>query len=149
MDDDREPCATAALRKASPMWGLPEADLLGVDNGHHFHHGWHIGWVWGTDAERGTFLDVLSEHRHPGMSAARFFADGSIEHIDLPTTMRLVGKTPAEDARLEREFIEHNRRSYEDLRQRGLLPPRGANLTSQEINEYLTSGADVRAASSE
>lgn len=46
----------------------------------------------------------------------------------------------AKDAEIERRFYERNRAAYEWLRARGLLPPEGANLGSQDINEFLLKG---------
>ena len=124
-------------------WGITVRELLAQANGHHFFQGWHIGWVWGVGEDGRTFLDLLSEHRMAGMGAARYFADGTSEPRDTPQEFRLVGKTPEEDAELERAYFDHNRAAHASLRERGLLPPHGANLGSQEINEFLRSGGDT------
>ena len=117
--------------------------LLAEDGGHAFGHGWHVGWAWGRDAARGIYLDHLWEHRMAGMSAARWWQDGERESITTPAEMRLVSPDPEEDARRERDYVEHNRRAYAELRERGLLPPAGRNLGSQDVNEYLrTRGTD-------
>lgn len=102
--------------------------------------GMHIGWAWGEDERSRTYLDFLSEHRHPGMQAQRYFADGRMEPIAVPASMRAVSSDPAEDAEIEREFFESNRAAYADLRDRGLLPPGGENVGSQDIDEYLLKG---------
>ena len=65
---------------------------------------------------------------------------GATEPIAVPAEARTVSPDPAEDAKLEQEFLEQNRAAYEELRDRGLLPPQGANLVSQDINEYLLTG---------
>jgi hypothetical protein len=54
--------------------------------------------------------------------------------------MRAASPDPAEDAEIQRDFFESNSAAYADLRDRGLLPPKGENLGSQDINEYLLKG---------
>lgn len=142
MDDCKLRCAEAALLHVPESYRtIGASDLTAVANGHHFHRGMHLGWAWGEN-EHGCFLDFLSEHRMAGMSAARFFGDGSSEPIETPAEFRISVIDPDEDAELERAYVERNRASYGDLRERGLLPPVGANLGSQDINEYLRSDED-------
>ena len=112
--------------------------LMGDENGHAFDDGGlHIGWAWGLDARRGDYLELLWEHRMAGINASRYWPDGSIDRIPTPAELRLVSSDPVEEARLVAEYFEHNRRTYADLRERGLLPPEGDNAGSQDINEYL------------
>lgn len=140
MDPDRLRLAEAALRAAPSDYlaVTPEVVAL-VDNGRSFHRGMHIGWAWAKD-RRGCLLDFLSEHRMAGMSAERFYADGTSEHLETPASMHQVTGDAAKDAEIERRFFERNRAAYEWLRARGLLPPEGANLGSQDINEFLLKG---------
>lgn len=140
MDDERLLCAETALR------GVPEeyrtvtaADVAEQESGHSFHRGMHIGWAWGEENGR-VCLDFLSEHRHPGMSAARFFLDGRVVGIPTPFSMRQVLPDPVANAESERRFFEDNRAAYADLRRRGLLPPEGDNYLSQDLNEHLLKG---------
>lgn len=143
MDEERLRCAQAALRQVPDDYRTVDAaDVAGEERGHSFHHGMHVGWAWGEDEHGRTYLDFLSEHRHPGMHAERFFTDGRTEPIPTPASMRQVSTDPVEEAELERRFVETNRAAYADLRARGLLPPAGENLLSQEINEHLTTGSD-------
>ena len=141
MNPDRLRCAEAALRTVpeDSLAVTPEAVVV-VDNGHSFHRGMQVGWAWAED-RRGCFLDFLSEHRMAGMSAQRFYADGTSEHLETPASMHQVTGDAAKDAEIERHFFERNRASYEWLRARGLLPPEGANVGSQDINEFLLKGA--------
>ena len=112
--------------------------LTGQENGHAFDRGGlHIGWSWGLDARRGDYLDLLWEHRMAGINASRYWPGGSIDRIPTPFELRQTSKDPVEEARLVDEYLEHNRRAYADLRERGLLPPVGDNAGSQDINEYL------------
>ena len=141
MDGERLRCAELALRTVPEDYRTVQgADVAGLESGHSFYRGMHIGWSWGVDERGRTYLDFLSEHRHPGMAAARYFADGRNEPIAVPAEARTVSPDPAEDAKLEQKFLEQNRAAYEELRDRGLLPPQGANLVSQDINEYLLTG---------
>lgn len=148
MTDERLRCAETALRQVPEDYRKVNAtDVAGRERGHSFHHGMHIGWAWGEDERGRPYLDLLSEHRHPGMQAARYFPDGRTEPIATPTSMRVVSPDPAEDAEIERAFSESNRAAYADLRDRGLLPPEGENIASQDINEYLLKGGSPTAAS--
>ena len=120
---------------------MDAAEVASQERGHSFHRGMHIGWAWGEDERRQPYLDFLSEHRHPGMQAVRYFTDGRTDPIATPASTRAVAPDPAEDAELERQFFENNTAVYADLRSRGLLPPEGVNVGSQDINEYLLTGA--------
>lgn len=149
MNDERRRCAETALRLVPEEYRkVDAADVAGQERGHSFHRGMHIGWAWGEDEYGRSYLDFLSEHRHPGMQAGRYFTDGRTEPIATPASMRAVSSDPAEDAEMEREFFESNRAAYADLRNRGLLPPEGENVGSQEINEYLLKGGSPASQSS-
>lgn len=140
---DRLRCAETALADVPELYRIIESsDVAAQERGHSFHRGMHIGWSWGADPRGQIYLDFLSEHRHPGMSASRFFADGTIEPIETPGSMRMASEDPDEDAELERRFIDRNRRLYNDLRHRGLLPDVGDNLFSQDVTEHFTTGPD-------
>jgi len=148
MNHERLRCAeTALLQVPEDYRKVDAADVAGQERGHSFHQGMHIGWAWGEDERGRTYLDFLSEHRHPGMQAQRYFTDGRTEPIAVPASMRAVSSDPAEDAEIEREFFESNRAAYADLRDRGLLPPGGENVGSQDINEYLLKGGPPTAGS--
>ena len=140
MNPDKLRCAAAALRTVPEDYLAVTAEVVAaVDNGHSFHRGMHIGWAWAED-RRGWLLDFLSDHRMAGMSAERFCADGTSEHLETPASMHQVTGDAAKDAEIERRFFERNRAAYEWLRARGLMPPEGANLGSQDINEFLLKG---------
>lgn len=148
MNDERLRCAEAALRQVPPDYRTINAtDVATQERGHSYHKGMHIGWAWGEEehGRQRPYLDLLSEHRHPGMYAERYYIDGTTEPIRTPASMRAVSPDPVEDAELQRRFVEENRAAYADLRRRGLLPPAGENLVSQDINEYLLSGGDDEA----
>lgn len=145
MDDDRLACASAALSTIHEKFrAMTEAEMAAEDNGHAFRHGMHLGWVWGRDETGRVYLDFLSEHRMSGMGAERYFADGTSEAIEVPREGYRVTGDPGKDAESEQRYIEQNQRVYAELRERGLLPPAGANLPSQDINEFLRSGGKVK-----
>jgi hypothetical protein len=75
-----------------------------------------------------------------GMSAERFYADGTSEHLETPASMHQVTGDPAKDAEIERRFFERNQAAYEWLRAQGLLPPQGGSVGSQDVNEFLLKG---------
>src|SRR6476646_9082698 len=136
MDEDRLRCAETALRMVPEDYRtVRAADVAAQERGHSFHRGMHIGWAWGEDERGRPYLDLLSEHPHPGMEAERFFFDGRTEQIATPASARPVSPDPAEDAEIERRFLESNRAVYADLRERGLVPPEGENLLSQDVDE--------------
>lgn len=142
MNDERLRCAEAALRQVPENYRRVDAvEVAGQQRGHSFHRGMHIGWAWGADERSRPYLDFLSEHRHPGMQAARYFADGESEPIATPSSMRAVSPDPEKDADLERQFVKRNNAAYADLRDRGLLPPPGKNVSSQDVTEYLLRGS--------
>ena len=99
----------------------------------------HIGWAWG-EADGNWYLDFLAEHRMMGMLATRLFADGSLENLGTPRTFLPVTGDPEKDKLAEIKFYKHNRQTYKFLRDRGLLPPIGQNIGSQDMNEVLVSG---------
>lgn len=113
------------------------------ENGHVFRAGWHIAWTW---APGGSSVDFLTEHRMTDISAHTFSVDGDGNYaatttIETLSSFYLSSDDPAEDARLSSENASNNRRIYEDLRRRELLPPIGNNLGSQDMNELLSTNA--------
>lgn len=142
MDSQRLRCAQAALRTVPDDYLTVTAEVVAaVDNGHSFYRGMHVGWAWGEN-RRGCFLDFLSEHHMAGMSADRFYPDASTESLDTPASAHQVTGDPEKDADITKRFQEQNRAAYEWLRARGLLPPVGGNLSSQDLNEFLLTGGD-------
>ncbi len=141
MDDQRIACATAALAPIPEGYcAVTAADVAARENGHSFHRALHIGWAWGEDEDGRVFLDLLWEHRHPGMSADRYYADGTSEYIDVPSQGHMMSNDPVENADRKQRTLERNTRIYADLRARGLLPAMGENVPSQNIEEILQSG---------
>ncbi|GHJ59555.1 hypothetical protein NOK12_20730 [Nocardioides sp. OK12] len=134
MDADRLRCAEQALRSVPEDYRQVDGtEVASRERGQSRHRGMYIGWVWGQDGQGRHFLDLLSDHRHPGMLATRYFTSGDTEPIEVPASMRAASADPVEDAELERRYFARNRAAYADLRERGLLPPEpGASPTSSE-----------------
>lgn len=146
MSDERLRCAAAALETVPEGYRtVGAADIVGRERGHSVHEGMLIGWVWGADGRGRAYLDFLSDHRHPGMQAGRYFADGTTEPIATPGSTRAVSDDPVEDAKIEREFFESNRATYAELRARGLLPAEDESTGSQVVNEHLLAGGSSAA----
>jgi hypothetical protein len=123
---------------------LPSRDVAARSAGHIFEHGWHIGYVWGSDQGE-EYLEVLAQHRMTNDEHFRVFASGRVEDLPAPAESYMYGPnaTEADKRKAEREYVERNERIYAELRERGLLPPLGHNLPAHEINEYLRSGGDA------
>jgi hypothetical protein len=128
---------------------LPSRDIALRAAGHIFERGWHIYYVWGTD-DGEEYLEVLAQHRMTNDRHFRVFASGRAEYLPAPAEFYSYGPeaTEAKKDAAKREYFEHNRRVYSDLRERGLLPPLGRNLVSHELNEYLRAGSDCEQADS-
>lgn len=126
------------LRRGVPV----EADAVaGHDAGHLFEKGWHLGFVW--DEEGGEeYLEILAQHRMTNDRHYRVWASGPFESLEAPRESMTIphGADAAELERHTREYHEENARIYARLRERGLLPPEGANLPAHDINEHLRSG---------
>jgi hypothetical protein len=123
---------------------LPTGSAARRDSGHIFEQGWHIGYVWGEkDGEE--YLEVLAQHRMTNDTRVRMWASGREDSLPAPGGMIILqpGATDTEIEQLTAESADYNRALYQDLRERGLLPPEGRNLGAMEINELLISGGTV------
>lgn len=140
MDHHRLNCATAALATVPEAYlRIDAAQVLATDRGHSQHNGMYVSWSWGEDRCDGPYLDFLSAHPHPGLSAGRFYLSGRTEPISTPASSRPVSSDPSEDARLEQEFLTKNSAIYEGLRARGLLRE-GAPSGDQAVRDYMLAG---------
>jgi hypothetical protein len=141
MDDARLRCAETALRQVPEDYRTVEAaDVAGQERGQGFHQGMHIGWAWGQDERGRPYLDFLSEHRHPGMRAERYFITAERHRSQLPPLCEQCRRIPAKTPRSSGSFS----RAIELLRGSAgprPLPAEGENVGSQDIHEYLLKGA--------
>jgi hypothetical protein len=123
---------------------LPAESVAERRGGHIYAAGLHVGYAWGVERAE-EYVEVLAQDRLTNDSRFRIFASGRLEELPAPGPSWSHGPdaTEAEIRTAEAAFVERNRRIYAELRERGLLPPAGANLPTHEINEYLRSGGDV------
>jgi hypothetical protein len=134
--------ADFAEKFANAGIALPEGAAARREPGHIFHHGWHIGYVWGEeDGEE--YFEYLAQHRMmAGADHMRVWASGREEGLEIADGFIVLprGTSKAEIARLEHEHAARSRVISAELREKGLLPPVGENLGALDINEFLHSG---------
>lgn len=124
-------------------WGvrLPADSVINRQPGHIFEAGWHIGYVWGQEGGE-EFLEYLAQHRMTSDVRERIWASGRVEDLPVPDEFFWEPKdaSEAEIKLAEQAYFDRNRRLFEELHAKGLLPPEGENIPLTEINEYLRSG---------
>lgn len=106
-----------AFDEAFGRWGivLPEDDLQGRRQGSIAKGGWSINYRFG--AEGGVeYLEYFAAHRMTNDTLNRIYEDGRQEVVGYCQVFYL-----ADDPRAERDYTEHNRRFYEEVKSRGLL----------------------------
>jgi hypothetical protein len=103
---------------------LPHEAVAGRSPGHIFERGWHIGYVWGAEGGE-EYLEVLAQHRMTDDRHFRVFESGRVEHLPAAATFYVYGADATEEeiAAARTEYVERNRRIYDDLHARGLLHP--------------------------
>jgi hypothetical protein len=123
---------------------LPPDSVTARSPGHIFEHGWHIGYLWGTENGE-EYLEALAQHRMTNDRHFRVFASGRVEELPAPQEFFAYGPnaTDEEKEQAELKYVEYNRRIHAELRDLGLLPPQGENLPAHEVNEYLRSGGSA------
>ena len=121
---------------------LPSEAVRRRLGGHIFEAGWHIGFIWGTENGE-EYLEFLAQHRMTDDRRQRVYSSGRID--DLPVAPHWVaipdGISPEKEAELLKASAQEHRRISAELRERGLLPPKGQNLPALEMNEQLRSQA--------
>ena len=98
-------------------WGieLPAEAVANRQRGKITQAGWSIQWLFGSDGVD-EYLDFYATHRMTNNRHERIYADGRTEALETQREMRPVSSDPEEDARLEEEYYEHNRRVSRELR---------------------------------
>jgi hypothetical protein len=124
---------------------LPIGAAQSREPGHIFEKGWHIGYVWGEeDGEE--YLELLVQGIAMDDAHVRWWASGREE--DLPTPDEWIAIPPSASSgdigQATDAASTENQAIYDELRERGLLPPEGGNLPLMEINEFLNSGGWLR-----
>ena len=93
---------------------LPVEAVTNRQRGQITQAGWIIWYVFGED-ESGDYLDFYAMHRMTNDRHERIYTDGRTESLETQRDMRRASNDPEEDARLEAEYYEHNRRVSREL----------------------------------
>ena len=89
------------------------------------------------------YLDYYASHRMTDDRHVRLREDGPAEHLPTIHTFLVRSRNPEEDARLEAEYLEHNRRVGRMLREKG-FGVAGDEPLSVRINRHLRPGGGRR-----
>lgn len=114
---------------------LPQEDVAQRRRGRINHEGWAIWYLFGVD-DRGEYLDYYAAHRMTNDRHVRIYADGEQEHLPTIQSFRRCSDDPAEDQRLEAEFIAENQRVAALLEAKGFGLD-GSQPTSVAINRFV------------
>lgn len=130
------------FRRDFGPWGiaLPPEDVKGRRRGKILAAGWAIWYLSGTD-EHGEYLDYYASHRMTDDRHVRLREDGTGEDLPAVMGMRVVYRDPGDDARLEAEYLEENRRVAQMLEEKG-FGVAGDEPTLIGVNRYLRTGGD-------
>lgn len=99
---------------------LPVEHVRTRTRGRILHHGWVIWYLFGEDDE-GEYLDYYGCHRMTSDWHARLRPGREPEGLFCGTSSRTVSRDPEEDARLEAEYYETNRRAEAMRREKGFV----------------------------
>ena len=130
------------FRRTFARWGisLPPEDVEARRRGKIVASGWAIWYLFGED-ERGAYLDYYASHRMTDDRHVRLREESPAEHLPTIRTFRIVSPDPVEDARLEAEHLEHNRRVGRMLEEKG-FGVAGDEPLSVQINRHLRLGEE-------
>ena len=103
--------------------------------------GWAIWYLFGED-ERGEHLDYYASHRMTDDRHVRIYESGEVERLPTINTFRLVSQDPEEDARLEAEYLDKNRRVARMLEEKG-FGAEGDEPGGVLINRHLRLGGEA------
>jgi hypothetical protein len=144
-----EQIAALEERFAERMGGtgirLPSGAAQRREPGHIFERGWHISYLWGQeDGEE--YLELLVQGFAIDDAHVRWWASGREERLPAPDEWIAIppSASSAEISDATAAVGAGNKTIYDELRERGLLPPEGKNLPLIEANEFLGSGGDVQ-----
>jgi hypothetical protein len=130
------------FRRDFGAWGiaLPPENVKERRRGKILAAGWAIWYLFGTD-ERGEYLDYYASHRMTDDRHVRLRGDGTGEDLPAVVGMRVVSRDHEEDARLEAEYLEENRRVARMLEEKG-FGVAGDEPALIAVNRYLRTGGD-------
>jgi hypothetical protein len=125
---------------AFAAWGitLPPEDVRERRRGKIVEAGWAIWYLFGSD-EHGEYLDYYASHRMTDDRHVRIREDGETERLPTISTFLVVTGDRQKDARLEAEYLEHNRRVGQMLEEKG-FGIEGDEPGSVWMNRYLRMG---------
>jgi hypothetical protein len=101
-------------------WGitLPVENLGHRSAAHIQQNGWLIQFCFGHD-ESGDFMDYYASHRMTDDDHVRLYADGTVVQLAALGSAYLSSEDSVEAARLEKEYLESNRKISEELVAKG------------------------------
>jgi hypothetical protein len=123
-------------------WGiaLPPEDVRERRRGKIVAAGWAIWYPFGED-ERGEYLDYYASHRMTDDRYVRIYEDGAEERLPTVSTFQIISGNKRENARLEAEYLEHNRRVGRLLEEKG-FGIAGDEPGGVQMNRYLRMGEE-------
>ena len=130
------------FRLAFARWGiaLPPEHVRERRRGKIVASGWAIWYLFGED-ERGEYLDYYASHRMTDDRHVRIRESGDSESLPAISAFRIVAPDPEENARLEAEYLERNRRVERVLEEKG-FGIAGDEPGSVRMNRYLRRGEE-------
>lgn len=93
---------------------LPNESLNERRRGSIIKNGWTINYQYGT-AQGTDYLEYFASHRMTNDTLNRIYADGNEELLGYCQVFY-----EADDERAERDYFEHNRKFYEEVKHTGL-----------------------------
>ena len=93
---------------------LPVEDLLSRNRGSIKRNGWTINYLF--SGERGKeYIEYFASHRMTNDTLNRIYADGTTELVGFCQEFFL-----ANDKKAEQDYLEHNRKFYAEVEEKGL-----------------------------
>jgi hypothetical protein len=125
---------------------LPAGVAQRREPGHIFEKGWHIGYVWGEEVGE-EYIELLVQGVAIDDVHVRWWASGREEELPTPDEWVMIPPDGSSEelARETSAAAKKNQSVYDELRERGLLPPAGDNFPLMEMNEFLNSGGMAEA----
>jgi hypothetical protein len=119
---------------------LPPGVVEHRERGRIVQAGWTIWYLFGRD-ERGEYFDHYASHRMTSDRHLRWRPGGEIEALPSMEDLRLCSDDPEEDARLEAEYLEHNREVARMLEEKDFGIAGGESVLTA-VNRFLRTGRD-------
>lgn len=104
-------------------WGIaiPDDALFQRRKGSISKGGWQINYIVDRD-DKGLYLEYYACHRMTNDRHVKIYQDGTRQELDAPQEFYVFHDSIHGDKeKKEKEYYEHNRRVYEELKRKGLL----------------------------